>query len=321
MATNNFSLFRISSPRLNDTVITAGVNNCCHGLTTGVTSTGRRVMHHPRVVLIFWGNYYRTNPDAVSIGTQFITDLITGPFMNGLAQYGVGRGSVAITMVIDTDPNAPAPATLDQPGVISQLKKWISGLTTPAPALNEENLLYFIFPPTTTKLTLGKLTDESDFCGYHSWDKVNDKSIHPDLFFGIVSTRGARAANPTEKGFVGDLSGCISHELSESFTDRDGGGYFSSPCTNFDATMHPTTQQSCEIGDLCEDGDFTYQRKGSDLSWKVQQYWSNWDRKCINGDQPVSLRSFLNSIKFDFSLGLTTLGPSTINIEFIASRE
>jgi hypothetical protein len=30
--------------------------------------------------------------------------------------------------------------------------------------------------------------------------------------------------------------------------------------------------------------------------WNVEQYWSEWDRACINGDRPVSVRRFLAAL-------------------------
>jgi hypothetical protein len=239
--------------------------------------------------------------------------------MNGLVQYGVGRGSLGGTVVIDTDAGNPAPETLDQPAVISQLKKWITGPTpvvTPTPALNEDNLCYFIFPPTTAQLTQDGLNGDTDFCGYHFWDKVNPSSTNSDLFFGIVSTKSAKANSVTDRAFVESLSACISHELAELFSDRDSAGYVSAACTNPDKTS-----ETCEIGDICESaGNFSYQRTGSPSIWSVEQYWSNWENSCIHGNKPVSLKAFLRAINFDFTKGLKSLGTPTINLQFIASQ-
>jgi hypothetical protein len=214
--------------------------------------------------------------------------------------------------------NNPAPVTLDRAGVISQLKQWITnGTVTPAPTVNENNLEYFRFPPTTTQLTLNGLKGDTDFCGYHSWDKVNPQSADSDLFFGIVSAVSAQPNNPTDQGFVSALSACISHELAEPFTDRDGEGYKSVSCQNPDSTS-----QKSEIRDICENkGTFQFQRTGSTSRWSVEQFWSNWDNTCIRGDRPVSLRAFLRSIGFNFASGLQSLNTPVINLQFIASRQ
>jgi hypothetical protein len=52
------------------------------------------VMPNPRVIPILWGHGYVANPATTKLIVQMISDLVTGPFMNGMAQYGIGRGSV-----------------------------------------------------------------------------------------------------------------------------------------------------------------------------------------------------------------------------------
>jgi hypothetical protein len=308
---------RISSPHQNGQINPGGVNGCCHGWTAGVQPNQRRVLRNPRVMLIFWGHYYETSADATAFATQLVNDLVTGPFMNNLCQYGVGRGSIIGTATFDTGQLDPAPGTIDESGIKSRLRQWITSASAiPAPAVNEGSLVYFIFPPTTTELTLNGLKGDVDFCGYHNWDKYNAQSSDDDLFFGIVSTKAVAAANTNAGAFVRALSPCVGHELAESFTDRDGAGYISSECTNPD---HST--QTCEIGDICEQHNFQYQRPGSVQTWNVEQYWSGWDNSCINGNAPVSIKKFLNAISFDYHhLGLRSLGTSDINLQYVASR-
>ena len=53
------------------------------------------VMPNPRVIPILWGHDYVANPATTKLIEQMISDLVTGPFMNGMAQYGIRRGSVA----------------------------------------------------------------------------------------------------------------------------------------------------------------------------------------------------------------------------------
>jgi hypothetical protein len=44
------------------------------------------------------------------------------------------------------------------------------------------------------------------------------------------------------------------------------------------------------------------------------------DRACIQGDNPVSLKKFIQAVGFDKTKGLRALGTSTINVDFIASK-
>ena len=49
------------------------------------------------------------NPTLHQMVVQMISDLVTGPFMNGMAQYGVRRGSVNPAIVIDVRPASLSP--------------------------------------------------------------------------------------------------------------------------------------------------------------------------------------------------------------------
>jgi hypothetical protein len=262
-------------------------------------------MKTPRVVAVFWGHFYVLNPDIVSAGRQLLIDLITGPFMNGLAQYGVGEGSFLGPIVVDTGPTNPEPGSANEIAVQDQLMNWLrSGVVSPSPATNEENLLYFIFPPPTTTLTLpdgkgGILTSPKDFCGYHTHTRFNTSSTRDDLFIGISATNGANRTSG--KQFMLSISFCVSHECAEAFTNPGGEGFISSV-------------NGCEIGDVCEQNAFFNYR-----TWTVEQYWSNWDKGCIRGDEPVSVRKFLGAIGFPLTNGLRSLHSPVINVQFIAS--
>jgi hypothetical protein len=278
--------------------IEGGVNGRCHTYTGGVKPKQKRIIANPRVVPIFWGHNYVTNSNDVTAGVKLISDLVTGPFMNGLVQYGVGRGSVASQFVIDTNRSNPAPTTLDETQAQAQIISWLNaGTVTLAPSVDETNLLYFLFPPTTTQLTMTDGT--TGFCGYHLHGKFNNDSHNDDLFWAIVSTSGATPGTGTT--FANSVAYCVSHELGEAFSDRDNQGFIA--------------DNGCEIGDICETKTF-FQYRG----WTIEQYWSNWESTCIHGDQPVSLRKFLSSIGFDASHGLRSLNTPVINLEYMASK-
>lgn len=208
---------------------------------------------------------------------------------------------------MNDDQKNPAPATLDSSQVPDQLNKWFQdGTVSPAPSVNETNLLYFLFPPTKTEVKDGDLSTKSPdpnklICGYHlSGRKSNSSSQNDDIFWAIVGTSGAPSGTGTS--FANSLAYCVGHELAEALSDRDNQGYIA--------------DNGCEIGDICETKTF-FQYRG----WTVEQYWSNWDSTCIQGNQPVSLRKFLGSIGFDFSQGLRSLNTPVINLQYMASRE
>ena len=309
---------RISSPR--NAAGAAGVNGCCHGWNGVVQPNSKHVIRHPRIFLVLWGHFYETDADLLTFSYALVRDLISGPFMNELCQYGVAAGTMAGAGIIDTNDLNPAPATLDGAGVKTQLKSWFGDII-PTPAVNEDSLMYFILPPLSTKLTLKQngtvLNGDVDFCGYHSWDTFNAKSTQPDTFFGIVSTASASAGKPKALDFVNALASCVSHEIAECVTNRDGQGFISTACTNSDKS---TT--TCEIGDICETQAGYAYKGGSGQSWpNIQRYWSGWDSACVQGANPVSVRKFLDAIGFDYhTKGLSALGASRLNIPYIASR-
>jgi len=314
---SNGEILRVSIPLFPADADRAGVNDCCHGWTGGLRPNAKHITRNPAVYVLFWGNYYETTPDAMTYGVQLVTDLVTGPFMNNLAEYGIGRGSVVGHGKYDA--NVPAPDTADLDTVKTWLKKSIKETS---PAVNERNRVYLIFAPPTTLLTLKSdgtiLTSDEDFGGYHQWDKYHDDSNEPDVFFGIIPTKiyppTKKAAEILKSGasLIGYVSEAVGHELVEIFTDRDGNGFVSTECQK---------RKTCEVGDLCETERNTYHNFDSGQDWTVQKYWSNWNSACVDGNQPVSLTNFLKAIGFDYKhQKLSALGTTTINIQYIASR-
>jgi hypothetical protein len=279
-------------------------NSNCHSFTGGLQPNDRRRLRNPAVVLVLWDNFFATNPKAVTVAQQLVTDLVRGPFMNGLVQYGIGDGSLAGTIPLDTG-NHPAPATWDSgadddKNQVSQWLKDNANTLSPKPAQDEASLIFLILLPTSTALTNGKNSDGSpntNICGWHKHQKFNSSSANDDLFWAIIRTDGADGSSA--QNFVNSVAFCVGHELAEAFTDRDGGGFVGS--------------NGCEIGDICETKTFFNYR-----GWNMEQYWSNWDSNCIHGDQPISMKKYLGLIGVDGRQGLRQLKLSTINRNSLA---
>lgn len=277
-----------------------GVNDECHSNQTDLHPRDRHIMPHPRVKVILWGHFYVTHPDAVTAVTQLVTNIVTGRYMNNLSQYGIGRGSFVDVSVVDTNNDAPAPHSLSNSDAQDQLIQWLrTGFISPPPAVNERNLLYLLIPPSTTILQ----PQDVGFGGYHSYGKFNSDSDNNDLFWAIFRTGPGFGNESSGANMISAISAVVSHEMTETFTDRDDDGY--------------RTSNGCEISDLCEDlGTFTYAGFG------VERYWSNWDHACIQGDNPVRLRRFLKAVAHSETppKGVRWTGMPRIGLEDIAAK-
>jgi hypothetical protein len=279
------------------------------------------IMPQPVVAPIFWGDVWVANPAATAALTQLLSDLVTGPYMNGLAQYGVQRGTVAAPITIPDSNPTPNPliyydtSNHEQDDITPKLIGWINaGLVPPPPSPTDINQFYFIFPPpgTTgdgkTGTTFQTYRNSGDVIGngwqgYHNMGDTNP-APPPTYYWAIVKTNDVTPpldGTPSRaQSFAKGLSHIVSHELVEQLADRNN---------SFE-----------EIGDPCQyNGDFTYR------GWSVQQYVSDWDKSasnasgCINGDNPVSLKRFLSAVGFDYTQnGVRQFGASTISLDYIA---
>lgn len=292
------------------------VNECCHSFPRNVLANDIHVMRSPRILPILWGNYYVTDPGAVTEVRLLLTDLVTGRFMNGLAQYGVRRGSMLNPITIPVMGNDPQ--NLRRIDVQNQLTTWIGNGTVSPPAVNEQNLLYVIFLPT------GSTTANSEY-GYHDSARYTTPGGRPprnnNLFFATILTNPLlsppAADTTTVELFARSLAYIVSHELNEAFTDRDFRGFsVDISCT----IAGKTFTSNCEIGDNCEffrGTDITKFKYGY-REWEIEWYWSNWDKNCIRGDKPVSIKKFLETIGVNGSKGLRQLRTRRINVDYVA---
>ena len=282
---------RVSAPWVDGT-LGGGVNGACHGFMGGVKANGKSVLQKPQVVPVFWGEFYASRPDIVAACVQLLDDLITGPFMNGLVEYGVAAGRVLTKVVI----GSPAPSSCSNDQLPVQINEWLdSHVVTPVPQSWNDFLFYFVFPSPFTELTL--TTGETGFGGYHS--------SYGNLTFGTVKTNNADQSSGL--AFAQSVSAVVGHECAEASTDPASGGYFAD-----------NGDEICEIGDICEERDkFLYRGV-----WPIETYWSNWNRRCIRGDDLVSFRKFAQAagIFIPTLLSMSTLGTPLISLSWMASR-
>jgi hypothetical protein len=248
-----------------------GAATCQSGkcaLQQGAPTFDAPVMANPTVVLVLWGrDYQATRPDRpnprAEIAIKILTDLVTGPFINGLAQYGISKGNV-LPVYID-EPTPPVGTVRTYVDIQNKLTYWLDkGIIPRKPAVNDIDTLYFILPPTEDTLWLDDVTKPTDGTqGKHFHLKYNAASTRDDLIWTTVKTY-----NPQDPTRFIDESNIISHELVEALNDPIGG--------------------RIELGDECDGQDGGNWGKGVPPflyrgEW-VQQYWSVVDDACIHGD-------------------------------------
>jgi hypothetical protein len=291
-----------------------GTNSGCHGNTGGVTAHQKHIITAPRIVLVPWDDFFVNTAGAPDVATQFMTDLVSGLFMNGLVQYGVDRGSVAATFPISSTKDKPDKTTWDVGGSDDgdQLVSWLNdGTVATKPAVNETHLFYVILLPTTLGLTNGTNSDgtpNTNVCGWHHHRKYNGSSGADDLFWCVIRTDLADTSST--HNFINSIAFCAGHETAEALTNRDDQGW------------HGDDSNGCEIGDLCEQlgTTFPYQATPTAATWDLEKYWSDWDNTCILGNQPVSVSAFLKAIGFPSTQPLNQLGTPVISLSYMASK-
>lgn len=143
-------------------------NQCCQSLTPVLPKNDQHIIRDPHIVPVMWGHYYATNPAVVTALVSLLTDLVTGQFMNGLAQYGClrgdfryssvfGNGPVFNPQLIDIIPPNKGPTNVGDTG-LSQLKNWLdAGKVGPVPqdGFEHDQLVYIVFLPTETTISTG----------------------------------------------------------------------------------------------------------------------------------------------------------------------
>jgi hypothetical protein len=228
----------------------------------GPAADGGSVRKHSSHVLsnvvvkaVFWGSewFQRQTPTAGQV-LWAIRTILMSPYMSGLAQYGVGGGS------LDPEPrftgfDADPPQGFTSDDIRGMLAKLF---TSQQLDLANAQLLPVVFTPVDIK------SDDTDARGYHSWS-----------FFNQAGEPGRLApyAWVGNNGTLDLISAVFSHELAEATTDPYGDAVYGDP-------------GSCGQSGLCEISDYCYGNRqtgasGSFGGVQVSAYWSVGDGRCL----------------------------------------
>ncbi len=223
-----------------------------------VTDNGGSVLDHVKVHLVFWGTTWAGTPvpsaGDVLNATQSI---VTGPYMDALAQYrsiqrGVVAGATLVTSAVGGSPADP-PATFTDNTIQDLLSNLISRGMVPSPS--DPQLLFVVMLPTGVSSS-----QDPNAIGKHG------HYTYYSFPFYWATVRWGWIMND---GTLDGVTEVYSHELVEACTDPDVGSGFvvTAGCGG--------GFSSCEIGDVCEGQD---ERINGVL---VQRYFSVQDDQCI----------------------------------------
>ncbi len=227
--------------------------------TNATTDTDHgSILYQAGVRLIFWGREWGSAAPPVSV-TQVVSDaqsILTGPYLDGLAQYGVSKPRFDRVLVLDNE-DPPNPFDKDDAG--NKVKDLIGNGVFPEPINDNIDAAYAVFLPS--KVGGKVLSLPTNMVGYHSnylnfdWGDFDFSYVHV-AWAGNDGTRRTISLN-------------FSHELVETLTDPDGSGWQVEPTSRFNWN---------EICDVCSSATILN-------GVAVSSYWSSQDNACIITDK------------------------------------
>ena len=225
------------------------------------------------VQLIFWGSVWNSpiSPSASQIISS-VQNILDGPFMSGLLQYGINRSPFRGAIVV-TSPEPPfAPNTFDADDLEDELiGALIDGGAFPEPDEDGGRNIYVVVMPPNTKYN-----GDPKIKGAHS--HFNSGSL-----IDVDNTWYAWIGNAD----IDLMTRVFGHELAETCTNPEGDGW----------TVDGEPDGENEIGDVCTKR--TNQVNGITLDG----YWSQLDNACLLPTE-YSLKRFMLSSGLDPTKGL-----------------
>lgn len=213
------------------------------------------------VQLIFWGAWWKNNPLASQVNAA-VVNLLAGPYMSYLAQYGIHRGNVrGVTMWGDSEPGV-----FSAQSVVSFVNGLIDASRLPEP---DEGwpIIYAVIMPANSAFAGASPPDTLPLTGgaVSNINGQNFRFIWSDYDIGDVDNDPAYCLWVGNNGTLDYVTTVLSHELAEIASDPNGGdGIQQVGCSG----------GSCQIGDVatvCQ-GWCDYVR-----GVKAQAYWSQLD--------------------------------------------
>jgi hypothetical protein len=208
------------------------------------------------VLLIYWGANWQVGSLQLSMDIQTgIDNILAGPYMSRLAQYGAGNATRVNTFYVT---NTSPPATFTIQDIQAMLVANLNSGFLPNPALDPQFLYYVVTQPGATAA--------EGYGGYHTAGVYNGSVIFYGA--GTIPPRSVNLILDTDAKRLDFSTTIFSHEVDETATDPAGNGF------------HVT--QGWSGDEICDnDGQyFTYRLNG----YMVQSYWSRADNAFVLPD-------------------------------------
>ena len=219
------------------------------GSTTQFIDKGAQKLTNIHLMLIFWGIQWAGNPTLAAEVEGTVKNLLAGPYMSYLAQYGVRRASIyGTTKVVDSDPPDPF-ATSD---IGNFIINEIDNDTLPEPD-RDWPIVYAVFMPSNVSFVDPQVGGANSRIMWRDYD-LGDSDKDPAYYFWVG--QGEWIDQPGAP--VDYITTALSHELVEICTDPNGGDGI---------VQIGGKQHLSQVGDVC-------------TTWcdyvrgvKVQSYW------------------------------------------------
>ena len=223
-------------------------------LLTQLSYTSGPLLTNVQIESVFLGTGWQSQPAATDLTTRlngFLGNLVTGPYMGLMSEYGIGTGNFIGSPSLPT--SGPSGGVWNDSAIQTSLRNLLDQRSIPSPG---NNTLYSVFTPPGVVVTLqgpnGPEYSPQDFLGYHqqfSYGGILGIGASSVYYAVITNTGTPQVTSANESlAFTSD-TWTASHEIAEAVTDprADYTGYVDNNHSDW-----ISSKAGGEIGDLVE---------------------------------------------------------------------
>ncbi len=185
---------------------------------TTITFHSGTLLTNVQVTPVFYGTYWSTPTGQQQVANldAYLAYLTNSPYMDLLAEYSVGHGSLSDNGIVDT--SISGPSTAGDSRIRTMLSTHINNGSIDAPNAQR---LYIVYTPPDVVVRANGQNSLRDFAGYHDSFTVNGAAVN----YAVVVSPVGNGDLPSLTDFQ-TLTEVSSHELAESVTDPAGTGWY-----------------------------------------------------------------------------------------------